>query len=741
MDKRFAFLFLIIFTVFSGCSVEDEIQCLTVMDCSYNQQCVDGIFEKGDSGNSGNSGNTGDSGNTGNTGNTGDSGNTGDTGDSGNTAKNDACDSDPCSSISFSDGVCKEEGEDFSCGCIQGYEWSAGKCEDIDECLNDILNNCSEFAECINKTGSFECKCSSNYSGNGMQCEPDTIEVDCTNSLPENGSWSLENKDGKLAQTWSGTDWQPSTDSCKWECDTDYLLNEEKTGCYNGRKVPCTGIPANAQGSGDNADGYMTQTYSQTQGWIPDPASCTWSCVTDYALNDTSNGCINSKMVQCASENIPNSTDYPQAVAITYTTAGGWTAPAKCEWACNLDYEKNGNTCINSKLVSCTANPGKPENSYDVIANVTVTYTTSGGWSTPALCEWACNSGYKKSGAVCIVACGDSFVDAGEACDNGAQNVAPGYNFAKTCNTNCQWNPHCGDGVTNGSEVCDNATFGGKTCQTEGFAAGNLSCNVECSQISTAGCYNCPAGWDLMNHGTPRCIKVFTDGRTGDSARTQCMTFNTGRLVTIRNAAENEFVRSKIGASSWLGLMTHYARTINPTVNNSTATPFWLGNYGGVAAGNTGQSPSNNRQHYFKFTTKEAALYSFLLWGLNADLDLFLYSENCSTKITSSESLGTTTEYFFRNLSAGTTYCVRVGYSNNSSSYNVSVNYTARSEDQYKDWVSNGIDMPLYNYHNWKSGEPNNDDELCTEMYTDGFWNDKKCSTSQGYVCERNLGS
>ena len=33
----------------------------------------------------------------------------------------------------------------------------------MDECLDETLNNCSEFATCQNKNGSFECLCNTGY--------------------------------------------------------------------------------------------------------------------------------------------------------------------------------------------------------------------------------------------------------------------------------------------------------------------------------------------------------------------------------------------------------------------------------------------------------------------------------------------------------------------------------------------------------------------------------------------------
>jgi len=42
-----------------------------------------------------------------------------------------------------------------------------------------------------------------------------------------------------------------------------------------------------------------------------------------------------------------------------------------------------------------------------------------------------------------------------------------------------------------------------------------------------------------------------------------------------------------------------------------------------------------------------------------------------------------------------------------------------------------------YEYAGWNSGEPNNDDEGCTEQYTDGAWNDSECDNAKAYVGEK----
>ena len=111
--------------------------------------------------------------------------------------------------------------------------------------------------------------------------------------------------------------------------------------------------------------------------------------------------------------------------------------------------------------------------------------------------------------------CGDGTVDPGEECDCGQQGTnctAPqlgnaacttlpspnGGNYSAgtlACNSpaSCSLNKtacvYCGDGVKNAAEACDGGDLGGQTCQSQGFAAGNLTCTT-CA-FNTAGCSKC----------------------------------------------------------------------------------------------------------------------------------------------------------------------------------------------------------------------------------------------------------
>lgn len=51
----------------------------------------------------------------------------------------------------------------------------------------------------------------------------------------------------------------------------------------------------------------------------------------------------------------------------------------------------------------------------------------------------------------------------------------------------------CGDGVIEGSEVCDGANLGGATCGSEGCTGGGtLACLADCSGFDDSACFGCP---------------------------------------------------------------------------------------------------------------------------------------------------------------------------------------------------------------------------------------------------------
>ena len=77
-------------------------------------------------------------------------------------------------------GVCDENAEcvdtasSYECTCSSGYTGDGHTCLDIDECLSDP---CDENATCTNNNGSFSCHCHTGFTGNGRVCNGILLEL------------------------------------------------------------------------------------------------------------------------------------------------------------------------------------------------------------------------------------------------------------------------------------------------------------------------------------------------------------------------------------------------------------------------------------------------------------------------------------------------------------------------------------------------------------------------------------
>lgn len=128
-------------------------------------------------------------------------------------------DSDNCSA----DAMCKDTTGDFECTCKEGFYGDGVQCdkcpeivgcedgfklgevfkkyevcdyqncENIDECLNADLNNCSADATCNDIDGSFECTCNEGFHGDGVDCMKCDEPAQCKKGYSLGDVQTLEN--------------------------------------------------------------------------------------------------------------------------------------------------------------------------------------------------------------------------------------------------------------------------------------------------------------------------------------------------------------------------------------------------------------------------------------------------------------------------------------------------------------------------------------------------------------------
>jgi hypothetical protein len=147
------------------------------------------------------------------------------------------------------------------------------------------------------------------------------------------------------------------------------------------------------------------------------------------------------------------------------------------------------------------------------------------------LCTADCRYDTSECNAAAI--CGDGLVNAdkGESCDCGQQgtNCTPAQlgdvscvnfdspkgvafgggtlkcNSPSACSYNIDACTYCGDNKRNGPEDCDGADLGGQTCQSIGFDAGVLGCNVGCT-YDTGNCESFTCGDMICQPGEDPCV-------------------------------------------------------------------------------------------------------------------------------------------------------------------------------------------------------------------------------------------
>jgi cysteine-rich repeat protein len=153
--------------------------------------------------------------------------------------------------------------------------------------------------------------------------------------------------------------------------------------------------------------------------------------------------------------------------------------------------------CQNEAVV-CGNNVAEPGEECDGADLAFQTCQSRGFTGGTLACDAGCD--FDTSGCT-LIACGNGVIEGGEQCDGASlggqtcQSLGFAGGGTLSCSGGCTFNtagcsagPTCGNGVREGGEVCDGPDLGGQSCQSQGFAGGNLGCNGACSAFNTTGC-------------------------------------------------------------------------------------------------------------------------------------------------------------------------------------------------------------------------------------------------------------
>ena len=342
--------------------------------------------------------------------------------------------------------------------------------------------------------------CKSGYEGSDCHCSKVCSDT-YTGSIPTNATATKETcvACGVSKSIVTG-----------WTCNTGYM----KVGNTCEKIIDCsshtlTSCPSHANCSQctDNS-GKTTYRFE--------------SCTSEYTLSG--GVCVCAKTCADVVTTKPANSTFTTEVC----TACGSSTTIKTGWTCNSGYEDKSGACVCKKTCADTYTGNLPDSAY---------YTTETcvacGISSTIKTGWACNSGYHKSGNVCLCdkTCSDTYTgtkptnadyttETCTACGRSTQ-IITGY----TCKSgyegdDCHCSKVCSDKI---SSKPVNSDYTYETC---------IACGVSKTIISG---YTCKSGYEGNDC---HCSKVCSDTYTGSLPSNAYYTYETcvacGNSTTIK---------------------------------------------------------------------------------------------------------------------------------------------------------------------------------------------------------------
>ena len=222
------------------------------------------------------------------------------------------CDPNPCADKTNSTEVCTVDGENYTCGCIDGYEWKSDSCKQTNETICIGLGNGAQWT--------------------GTACVKENVPCPSINIVhSDNAEWNIS---GVYAQEYDFVTGQwnvleasshsEEADICSFKCADGYYWHD--SDCVNG----CTNDPCSEIANADE---------EHTCNAI-DATTFSCGCATNYFWHD--NNCVNP----CEPENNPDNN--PCADKENTDEAHTCTPKNATEYKCtcmNENYFWDGKNC------------------------------------------------------------------------------------------------------------------------------------------------------------------------------------------------------------------------------------------------------------------------------------------------------------------------------------------------------------------------------------------------------------